>query len=218
MTTGSGTQGSGSIVKAAGIAVFAMSIAGFSGTSNSYPSLATPDRTSSTLQQVGQVNKLANGAVASTASAVMEIRQMADLTWDETAKMFGVSRRTAHLWAGGRHPSAEQERRINRLHGVLMPLSERFPPSSLRQQLMKSAQPGTLYFDLLCTDKLDDFISLFVFEGGAIAAVRPSAQGQALGRYEPPPPTSLMGALQDRPLANGKAVSTKSVRLGRSTG
>lgn len=213
MTTSSGTQGSGSISKAARIAAVVISTVGFSGTSNSYASLVAENRTSSSLP-VSQP-KSANEAVTSTGKAVMEIRQMADLTWEETATLFGVSRRAVHHWAGGSHPAARQERQINRIHGVLRSLSDSSSPSSLRQQLMTSAQPGKLFFDLLCADEIENFISLFPHPTGPIAIARPLAPGTALNQYAPPPPTSLMGALQDRPIADSKAIPAKSVRFGR---
>lgn len=152
----------------------------------------------------------------STARGILTIRQLANLTWDETAKLFGVSRRSVHLWANGRRPSSEQERKLNRVLGILS-AHNKLAPSVLRERLMASATPGTLFFDLLCEDKFEAFQALFSV-GAAIGQHAASSQSFRTKGYSPPPPTLLLDALQDRPVTPGKAVAKKSVRLKRQVG
>lgn len=152
----------------------------------------------------------------STARSILTIRQLANLTWDETAKVFGVSRRSVHLWANGRHPSGDQERKINRVLGILSAYKT-LAPSVLREKLMASAKPGTLFFDLLCEDKFEVFQDLFSVEYEKGQYPVPSRSFE-IARHSSPPPTLLLDALQDRPVTAGKAVAKKSVRLKRQVG
>ena len=152
----------------------------------------------------------------STARSILAIRQLAHLTWDETAKVFGVSRRSVHLWANGRHPSADQERKLNRVLGILS-VHQNLSPSVLRERLMSSARPGTLFFDLLCNDEFGTFNDLFSAEYQTGQSTFPSQPSELTG-HSPPPPILLLDALQDRPVTAGKTLAKKSVRLKRQVG
>lgn len=48
----------------------------------------------------------------SLAEQVKQIKERGSYTWDQVAKMFGVSRRTVHLWASGGRISAPNEEAI----------------------------------------------------------------------------------------------------------
>lgn len=45
---------------------------------------------------------------------IAELRSIASFTWEQTSKLFGVSRRTVHLWAAGGNLSAHNEERLIR--------------------------------------------------------------------------------------------------------
>lgn len=152
----------------------------------------------------------------STARSILSIRQLANLTWDETAKIFGVSRRSVHLWANGRHPSGDQERKLNRVLGILSAY-QTLSPSVLREKLMASAKPGTLFFDLLCNDELEAFQNLFSAEYETEQYPITSRPFET-AEHSSPPPILLLDALQDRPITAGKALAKKSVRLKRQVG
>jgi len=202
----------GSIVKVIGSAFVVASMLSNPGTSNANPPRITVDRTSAVPNNAWLSSSSSENPPA-TARGILAIRQMANLTWDETAKLFGVSRRTVHLWANGRHPSGDQERKLNKILGILGS-HQNLGPSLLRERLMASAQPGTLFFDLLCSDELDTFQGIF-------------STDSVPGRYSPPSlhlgartytsqlPIMLLDALQDRPVMTGKAIVKKSVRPKR---
>lgn len=206
-TQGAGT---GSIVKVISSALIVASMLGTPGTSNAYPSQTIRERTSANPNNAG-VSSNSTESIPSTARGILSIRQIANLTWDETAKMFGVTRRTVHLWANGRHPSGDQERKLNRILGILSP-HQNTGPSLLRERLMASARPGTLFFDLLCNDEFEDFQNLFSSESEQKQYLPPSLRLETQA-YAPPSPILLLDALQDRPVIAGKAIVKKSVRL-----
>lgn len=210
-TSGTGTNG---IVRIISSGLVVASILGTPATSNAYPAQIVTERTSAAPNNTGNL-PVSPGNTSSTARGIMAIRQLANLTWDETAKVFGVTRRTVHLWANGRHPSGDQERKLNRVLGLLRSY-QNLSPSMLREKLMGSAKPGTLFFDLLCNDEFDTFQELLVAENEPYQYLPPlsSTEGDS---YSPPAPMLLLDALQDRPVSTGKAISKKGIRLKRQS-
>lgn len=54
------------------------------------------------------------------AETIGELRELTELTWDETARLFGVSRRTVHYWASGHTAmTAARQRRLNQVIEVI---------------------------------------------------------------------------------------------------
>lgn len=205
------TSSNGFLKAAAGALVFA-SMLGVPTTSCANQFRVGIERTSSTPSNSVHKQSLPADA-SSTARGILAIRQMAGLTWDETARIFGVSRRTVHLWANGRHPSGEQERRLNRVLGILASYQD-LGPSLLRQKLMASSKPGTLYFDLLCSGDSDAFQEAFV--GGEVEwKYAPPRLSLETTSKASPSPVLLLDALQDRPVVAGRAIARKAVRLKR---
>lgn len=51
--------------------------------------------------------------------ALLELRLQTEFTWDQIARLFSVSRRTVHLWAGGGPMSRENEEHLHRMLGVV---------------------------------------------------------------------------------------------------
>ncbi|WP_251450890.1 hypothetical protein [Microbacterium sp. Marseille-Q6648] len=56
-------------------------------------------------------------AVASSSHAqlIAELRASSSFTWEQTAKLFGVSRRTVHLWAAGGNMASQNEEHLAEL-------------------------------------------------------------------------------------------------------
>jgi len=211
-TQGTGT---GSIAKVIGGALVFASMLGTPTTGYANLTQASIERTSAAPNNAVFPSNSPD-STPSTARSILAIRQLANLTWDETAKVFGVSRRSVHLWANGRHPSGDQERKLNRVLGILSAHQD-LGSSKLREKLMASARPGTLFFDLLCNDEFGAFQDLFSAEYDTRQYPLPS-QAFESARHSPPPPLLLLDALQDRPVTAGNALAKKSVRLKRQVG
>lgn len=58
-------------------------------------------------------------ATGGTAATLKEVRERAGLTWDQIARLFGVSRRAVHLWAAGGRMTAANEETLMRVADVL---------------------------------------------------------------------------------------------------
>lgn len=55
------------------------------------------------------------------------LRDDSGLTWEQLAKLFGVSRRALHLWANGGRLNTAHEEQLHRLIGVIEGLSAKAP-------------------------------------------------------------------------------------------
>jgi DNA-binding transcriptional regulator YiaG len=67
---------------------------------------------------VGQQASVVSGRAAESLTSkdlIAELRSITSFTWEQTSKLFGVSRRTVHLWAAGGNLTAQNEERLNRL-------------------------------------------------------------------------------------------------------
>ena len=51
----------------------------------------------------------------STSSAIMELRRLSGLTWEQIATLFNVARRSLHFWASGKPVNAPNEERLRRV-------------------------------------------------------------------------------------------------------
>jgi len=58
---------------------------------------------------------VAVGESSSTAELIAELRATTSFTWEQTAKLFGVSRRTVHLWAAGGNMASQNEEHLAEL-------------------------------------------------------------------------------------------------------
>lgn len=82
------------------------------------------------------------------ADALLELRHISGLTWDQLARLFNVSRRAVHFWASGQPLSAEKE---EKLHQVLAAVEQidRGTPEENRLTILTPDQDGQSPFDLL---------------------------------------------------------------------
>lgn len=65
------------------------------------------------LTQEGDVS--AEDPRTSTPQALQDLHNRLDLSWDELAKLFGVSRRTVHYWVSGSRMAAHNQQRLESL-------------------------------------------------------------------------------------------------------
>ncbi len=72
----------------------------------------------------------------------MGLHERTGLTWDELARLLGVSRRTVHYWKNGAAPSAARERRLNQISEVIGVFS--VTPERMRAALRSSVGGRTI--------------------------------------------------------------------------
>lgn len=91
----------------------------------------------------------AGGEASSPADSVRRLRDATGLTWDQVARMFGVSRRAVHLWANGGKLSAANEELLVKANEIVAQLPGE-SADEVRREFLRP-QPGgrlSLYDEL----------------------------------------------------------------------
>lgn len=86
------------------------------------------------------------------ASQVRQLKDAADLTWDQIRRLFGVSRRAVHMWASGARMNSRNEERLTELLEIVSGLGA--SPEQRHEALMRSPTgTGRSLFQQLLLDK-----------------------------------------------------------------
>ena len=128
------------------------------------------------------------------AAAVLEIRRRSGLTWEQLATMFGVDRRSVHLWAAGRPMSAPNAERLNRVLVAIRRLDQG-SPSATRAWLHTPAAQGSLPLDLLREGRFEEI----PVSTSRVISPRPAPLSDAAKAARAPrPPHEVIAARQGR--------------------
>jgi hypothetical protein len=146
---------------------------------------------------IGQVTP-----AASTAEAVLELRRLSGLTWEELAGVFDVSRRAVHHWASGNAMTAEHIQHLFTTLHLVRRLSHG-SSADVRARLLARSATGETGLDLLRA--IDSESADRTLAALAILAM-PTAPLHAVEGKEPPLIAAL-STLEDRPV--------RSVRTSR---
>lgn len=163
---------------------------------------------------VGRAQSEATGETESTGAAIMELRRLSGLTWDQLARLFGVSRRSLHFWASGKLLNASNEERLRRVLAVIRTGDRGF--AAKNRTLLLEDRDGVVPFDLLARGEYDAFAALI---GAGRCLQRPEISPLSPDAYEvrkPQPPEELIGAMQNRVhIERGRLISSTPVRRKR---
>jgi transcriptional regulator with XRE-family HTH domain len=107
---------------------------------------------------------------------VVALRGLSGLTWDQLARLFGVSRRAIHLWASGGRMNSYHAERLNHIVTVIRTAQARSSRQP-REVLLAPGPDGRTLYETLLVDR-------FVPRGVNAPALSPE---------------QLLGALHDRP-------------------
>jgi hypothetical protein len=146
----------------------------------------------------------------STAKAVLELRRLSGLTWEELAGVFSVSRRAVHHWASGNTMSAEH---IQHLF-IALQLVRRLTSGSsaeVRAKLLAPSATGETGIDLLRaidSDNADRTLSALALPATPTAAFHPTeskepALNVALSTLEDRPVRSVRKSRIVKPISRG---------------
>jgi DNA-binding transcriptional regulator YiaG len=204
------TSADGAMLRQLQPVILGCMLAGF-GTSTAYalPSSGAP-------QWQCRLEQTTAGAPVATpepaGAAIGELRRISGLTWDQLARVFGVSRRSLHFWASGKPMAPSNEEHLQRVLAVVRK-SDRGSASANRAALLAGREDGLLPFDLLVAKEYERVSSL-LGEGGAQRASLPKLSKEARAARAPRPPEELVGALQDRVHRDtGAFRAARSVRM-----
>lgn len=132
----------------------------------------------------------------STSSAIMELRRLSGLTWEQLATLFNVARRSLHFWASGKPVNAPNEERLRRVLAVVRKADRGF--ASKNRAMLLEDRDGVVPFDLLARGEYETFIELVGTGPGRRELKLAPLSLEALEARKPQPPEELVGALQDR--------------------
>jgi len=163
------------------------------------------------MTSAGRMQPEEDTEVQSTSSAIMELRRLSGLTWEQLATLFNVARRSLHFWASGKPVNAPNEEHLCRVLAVVRK-ADRGCAAKNRTMLLED-RDGVVPFDLLARGEYETFIELVGTGPGRrelnLAPLSPEEQAAR----KPPPPEELVGALQDRVhVWKGKVRAAKAIR------
>lgn len=130
--------------------------------------------------------------------AIAELRSLSGLTWDQLARLLGVSRRSLHLWASGKPMAATNQEKLARVLAILKQL-DRGTAVANRTWLLAPSAEGQLPFDLLKVGAYGQVVALWP-RSDLLVAQRSTSVPVSQGRpdTETSSPDELVGALQDK--------------------
>lgn len=153
----------------------------------------------------------------SSSDEVMELHRLTGFTWDQLAKLFGVSRRALHFWASGKALNAANEEHLSQMLAVMRNI-DRGSAQGNRSILLTKLPDGTRPFEMLMAKDYEGVKEKVrtEFSGLSRKTAKPTRHVTALNT--PPPPKELVGALQDSiHVQRGRLISTTPLkRKGKS--
>jgi transcriptional regulator with XRE-family HTH domain len=146
-------------------------------------------------------------------AAIAEIRRLSGLTWDQLARLFGVSRRAVHLWASGKAMASSREEHLHRLLAALRSI-DRGSPDANRAQIFAPLGDNEIPFDLLATAQYNRVMDLLRRAGEQQRRPLPAVASLAKAETVRRPPHEMVDALQDRAHQESETVrGARSVRV-----
>lgn len=131
-----------------------------------------------------------------TRRALTELRRLSGLTWDQLSQLFGVSRRSVHLWASGKPLSAHNEERLHELLALLK-YCDRGSADENRKLLLTPLDHGENPLELVAAGKLEEVRNHLGPGIGARKLERTPLAAEAWEARLPPKPEDLVDARQD---------------------
>ena len=152
-----------------------------------------------------------------TARAILELRRLSGLGWEQVADLLEVTRRTVHFWSSGRPINAANAERVQRTLAALR-FADLGTASENRALLLTPQGDGTLLLDLLREQAYDRFMEIAGRgPGRATPSLAPLSRAEQ-ARRRPAPPALLLDALQEPlPTAHRPASASRRFRLARPT-
>ena len=135
--------------------------------------------------------------VETPSAEIMELRRLSGMTWEQLARLFGVTRRTVHFWASGKTLNAANEERLRRVCAAILQI-DRGSAKANRDALFTPRADGVLPFDLLQTKQYSDVVN---YLGDTSQRQRPKLSPLSVAARTarlPRNPAILVSALQEK--------------------
>jgi len=148
-----------------------------------------------------------------TRLAILELRRLTGLTWDQLARLFRVARRTLHFWASGKPLNAANEEQLHRTVAAVRAIDR--GSASENRTLLFQERRGLIPFDLLADGRYDEVVAQVGMGPGRAQRRLPPLSAQVQAARTPLPPDALADALQDtvhRDVGRGRAARTAKAK------
>lgn len=175
----------------AGVVALGLALSGPSTSAHPPQVIGPPQATSS-----GGIGQRA-ATVPRTSASIADLRRVSGLTWEQLARLFGVSRRSVHFWASGKPMKPGHEEHLRRLVAVIWRI-DRGSALRNRQVLFNASEGGeSLPFDLLSAGRYEQAEAI-MGPGCEAPRMSPSAHSRfAPDDRAPRPPAELVDTLPD---------------------
>ena len=152
-----------------------------------------------------------------TGEAIMEIRRLSGLTWEELADLFDVSRRSVHHWANGKSVTARHGRTIHSMLAAIRHLDRGDQVGTRALLLTIDQATGLSTLDLLKDGLFDEAMGR-VESIQALKPQRTPLSRVAQDARRPPSPVLLLGANQEQPEIPAKVRTVRAKRPPKTAG
>ena len=143
------------------------------------------------------VDKLVRNQHADSADqAIMELRRLSGLTWDQVARIFDVNRRSVHFWASGKAMTQSHEEKLYSVLSVIRKI-DRGSAASNRSALLSCDSNGVSPLDMLRDTNFAGVIDAIGISESTRTAPATIASSEFERRKIPASPQQLLGALHD---------------------
>lgn len=195
----------------AGALTFCLMFGGMSSpaTASGYKIQIPSERTSS-----GPARPVFDTPTDTVASAMMEIRRRASLTWDELADLFGVTRRSVHHWANGNTVNSKNEQAIRQVLAIVRRL-DGGASSDTKALLLTAGLDGLTVMDLMRDGRFQDAFTRAPSRANVGTARVPLSKTAREAR-QPPAPGLLVDAVHERPDFPAKARVARVLRVPKA--
>ncbi len=144
--------------------------------------------------------------------AIMELRRLSGMTWEQLASLFEVTRRTLHFWASGKALNSYNEEKLYRMLSTVRQI-DRGTAQENRDSLFSAQVGGIAPIDLLRAGHYAEVVNLL----GTAPVERPTLSPlseSARSMRRPKGPEAFVGALQDRiDIGTGRTRVARTVRV-----
>lgn len=213
ITGGSGTSSGGNMI-ARSLRVICLTGAFYIGgthsaVASSYPSLYDPafDQTNS---------GLAAEQTTPVGPAIMELRRLSGMTWEQLASLFEVSRRTVHFWASGKALNSYNEEKLYQTLSTIRQIDR--GTAQENRELLFTAQAGSRPpIELIRSGHYAEVVRLFGQSTSQPSPLTPLSDA-AWNARRPASPEKLVGALHDAvQVRTGRTRMARTLRVKNKT-
>lgn len=148
-------------------------------------------------------------------AAIAALRRLTGFTWEQLARLFGVSRRSVHFWASGSRMADDNRAHLERVLETVR-FIDRGSASENRGAILMSTAEGPTLLDQLATGRYDAVIAALGPGRLRVASTTTALSSVAKAGRLPHPPEELVDASHERvheesgPIRAGRSVRTES--------